>query len=237
MELIRGSLIIWSAFIRSKLSNMTKNHGSIVKKERLMDKMIYKAVALLLIFIGSMISAPLAHSADAAPAVAGFRVLQEALPKKDNIEGYVRKKPIGSTQTAMGMTTSEAAVVYSKKEKIAPTPECPKDCGENELLIEIKIADQAGMPFGVMAMTALQGNVDTETEDGYEKTVTVNNKYKAIEKAYTGAETNKECTLTIPVANRFLVNIKATGNDSAKLVHSFAAQVVFDKLEGLAAGK
>jgi len=54
----------------------------------------------------------------AQPKIVRFKQLQEFLPSQE-IPGFKRNKAIGSTQTQMGMTTSEASVRY---ENPATTP-------------------------------------------------------------------------------------------------------------------
>ncbi|MGH2567779.1 MAG: hypothetical protein ACRDGA_05525, partial [Bacteroidota bacterium] len=116
--------------------------------------------------------------APAQQKVVHFKKLQEFLPSKE-LKGFKRGKPSGQTQTVMGMTVSEASVRYeSTNEGEGPTPS-----------IEVKITDVMGTPMGAMALSMqqmVQGEYENETEDGYEKSVTLKGDYKGLEKAQTG---------------------------------------------------
>jgi len=153
----------------------------------------------------------------AQPKVVRFKQLQEFLPSKE-IPGFKRNKPIGSTQTQMGMTTSEASVRYIK----------PGNDTSQEQSIEIKISDMALMPFAAWAMMYQQQDYEKETEDGYEKTVWVKKLNKGIEKSSAGD--SKSCALDFGVGNRFNVAIEANGFSDAKALLGLAESMDLDKL-------
>jgi hypothetical protein len=153
----------------------------------------------------------------AQPKVVRFKQLQEFLPSKE-IPGFKRSKPIGSTQTQMGMTTSEASVRYVK----------PGNDTSQEQSIEIKISDMALMPFAAWAMMYQQQDYEKETEEGYEKTVWVKKLNKGIEKSSSGD--SKSCGLDFGVGNRFNVSIEANGFSDAKVLLGLAESMDLDKL-------
>ena len=149
--------------------------------------------------------------------VVHFKKLQEFLPSQE-VPGFKRTKPIGSTQTAMGMTTSEASVRFVK----AAMDTIPE---EN---IEIKISDMALMPFAAWAMMYQQQDYERETEEGYEKTVLVKKNFKGIEKSQTGD--SKSCSLTFAVGSRFNVSLEASGFSDAKILAGLVENMDLDKL-------
>jgi len=154
-----------------------------------------------------------------------FKVLQEALPSAP-LPGFTRNKPIGSTQSAMGMTSSEASVRYVK---------AGKD-GE-EVSITAKVADLVGVPMATMAFALVpQIDQESETEGGYQKTVTVKKKYRATEEANESSDSSS-CKLTIPVMNRFMIELEGSGTKEVKLLHTLAESMAIDKIEAAAAPK
>ena len=171
-----------------------------------------KTLSIVLALIIAMCSVTIAQ-----PKVVRFKQLQEFLPSKD-IPGFKRNKATGSTQTAMGMTTSEAEVRYVK----------PGTDSVQEQSIDIKISDMALMPFAAWAMMYQQQDFEKETEDGYEKTVWVKKLNKGIEKASTGD--SKSCSLNFGVGNRFNVSFEASGFSDAKILTGLAEGMDLDKL-------
>ena len=153
----------------------------------------------------------------AQPKVVHFKKLQQFLPSKD-VPGFKRSKPIGSTQTAMGMTTSEASVRYVKP----GTDTIP------EQSIEIKVTDMALMPFAAWAMMYQQQDYEKETEEGYEKTVWVKTKYKGIEGSVSGD--SKSCSLHFGVGSRFNVELNGNGFSESKALIELAESVDLDAL-------
>ncbi len=172
-----------------------------------------------------MIVAAFAAEAVAQQTVIHFKKLQEALPTAE-LAGFKRNKPTGSTATAMGMTTSEAGVKYVQA--------AASETGE-EVSIEVKISDTVGVPFAAMAFAAIpQVESESETESGYQKTITVKKKYKASEEVTNDPPSMK---LSIPVTNRFMVEIDGFGTKDAALLHKLVENMALDKLEAAAAGK
>jgi len=152
--------------------------------------------------------------------VVHFKKLQSFLPTKA-IEGYTRSKPTGSTQKNMGFSSSEAEVRYEKvTDSITYS-------------IEVKIVDMSLIPYGAWAMAYQQMDFENETEDGYEKTVTVAKNYKGIEKASTGEY--KSCSLNFAVGNKFHVTMEANGLDDVKMLYSLVEAMDLEKLAKLTA--
>lgn len=154
-----------------------------------------------------------------------FKKLQEFLPSAD-LAGFERKKPSGQTQTNMGMTTSEAKVRYVTKQA---EPANEMDAAVPEQSIEVSISDLSGIPYGQMALMAYQGESENETEDGYEKSVTVKKIYKGKESARTGDY--KQCSLEFGVGNRFLVKFEANNTDDVKILHKLVESMNLAGLE------
>ncbi len=168
-----------------------------------------------------------AASASAQAKVIHFKKLQECLPTKE-LKGLKRMKPSGSTQTAFGMTTSEASVRYQQEQSNPDATEIPQG---DVTTIEIKISDVSAIPFGNMAF-AMDQDFENERENGYEKSTLVKGKYKGREEA-THGEGYKNCKLTFGVANKFMVSLEATGIDDAKVLHSLVESMDMEKLEKL----
>lgn len=116
----------------------------------------------------------------------------------------------------MGFSSSEASVRYEKA------------TDSMTYSIEIKIVDMSLLPYATWAMAYQQIDFENETEDGYEKTVTVAKNYKGIEKASTGDY--KSCSLNFAVGNRFHVTLDGQGFDDAKVLYSLANSMDLDKL-------
>lgn len=160
-----------------------------------------------------------------------FRKLQEFLPTTE-LKGFERKKPTGQTQSAMGMTTSEATVRYVE---LAKSDSVQMEMGEipqnGTKTIEITISDISGVPFAAMAAMAYQQDYENETEDGYEKSVTIKTNYRGKETVSTGDY--KRCEVEFMVANRFMVKLKAENTDEVKLLYNLIDGIDLAKLEKL----
>lgn len=126
----------------------------------------------------------------AQPQVYHFKELQRFLPEGD-FGSYRRGKPTGETSSMMGFSTSWAQVIYRF------------DTDTSRSSISVKITDMVSMP----SYMSLTGDVDKETENGYEKTVV----YKDIRILETYDSVSEEGKLQLPVANRFLVEITGSG--------------------------
>jgi len=171
------------------------------------------------LFIACLVLAPSSLSQTKA---VHFKKLQEFLPSAD-VKGFERKKPTGQTQSAMGMTTSEAKVRYVTK------PASENDTGYVEQSIEITLSDMSGIPYAAMAMMQYQQDFENETEDGYEKSVTVKSAYKGKESARTGDY--KSCELEFMVGNRFMFKLRGDGFSDTQILVKLVETVDFAKLE------
>lgn len=168
--------------------------------------------------------------ADAQVKTVHFKKLQECLPAKE-ISGFDREKPDGRTQTGMGMSTSEASVEYQQqaKQDLKEGEEAPPQVG-----ISVKIQDMVGMPYALMMFSAMQ-DFESETDEGYERSVTVLEKYKGIEKGQTGDY--KSMTISFGVANRFLVDVEIRHSNDAALMKQVLGAIDLAKLEKLPEAK
>ncbi len=177
------------------------------------------AVAVILVVCGATLLS-------AQTKTIHFKKLQECLPAKD-LAGFQREKPTGTTQTSMGMSTSEARVRYQSvpKDTSANAPEEPT------VSIEAKISDMVMMPYALMQFS-MQQDFENETEDGYEKSVKVLGKYAGREEARKGD--SKSCHVMFGVANRFLVDVEANGTDDLKLLEQTLNAMDLAKLESFA---
>lgn len=157
-----------------------------------------------------------------------FKKLQECLPS-NAFKGFDRKKPTGQTQSAMGMSTSDASVKYEQpaNENLKEGEEPPP-----QVSITVKIQDMAGMPYAMMPYAWMQ-EYENETEDGYEKTVMVLGKYKGTETGTTGD--SKWLKTAFGVANRYIIEVEIHSSDDAKLLAEVVAAIDFAKLEKLTA--
>jgi hypothetical protein len=128
-----------------------------------------------------------------------FKQLQGFLPKID-IAGFTKGKPGGQTSTAMGMSTSEATLEYTKGEET----------------IEVKISDMAGVPFAAVGASMMgMTEFENQTENGYEKSVKIQG-FPGTEKVETGEYKSAEISLV--VANRFMVELKGNGMSDAAIL-------------------
>jgi hypothetical protein len=147
-------------------------------------------------------------------ALVDFRELKGLLP--DSLGGLKRVSASGEKSGAMGMGVSQARGKYK---------------GDGNARIDLKIIDTAGV--GGMAMAAFglaMVEVDKETEDGYEKTTSLDGR-KAFEK-YNNR--SKRGEVKVLVGNRFVVELD--GDDvSADDLKSAVAKLDLGKLEKLGA--
>jgi len=181
--------------------------------------MKHLTLAVVLIALGIV-------SLDAQIKTVHFKKLQECLPSKD-FKGFKREKPTGSTQTSMGMSTSEASVRYVS----IPKDSMAEVQTEPTISLEAKINDMVMMPYALMPFS-MQQDFENETEDGYEKSVKVLGKYIGREEARKGD--SKSCHTTFGIANRFLVEVQASGTDDVKLLEQLLNGMDLAKLEKLA---
>ncbi|MCU0453368.1 MAG: hypothetical protein MUE68_06890 [Bacteroidetes bacterium] len=155
-----------------------------------------------------------------------YKKLQECLPTKV-FKGFEREKPEGRTQSSMGMSTSEASVEYSQpiKEDLKEGEEPPP-----QVRMSVKIQDMVGMPYALMMFSGMQ-EFESESDDGYEKTVIVLEKYRGIEKGRTSDD--KSMTTSFGVANRFLVEVEIRHSNDAALLKEVLGSIDLAKLEKL----
>jgi hypothetical protein len=157
------------------------------------------------------------------PKVVHFKELQKYLPTMQ-VPSFERKKPTGQTQSAMGFTTSEAKVRYVKASQTSG-----EETVEGEKSIEITITDMSLMPMMTWALGFQQGDFENETEDGYEKSVTIKKTYKGRASANTGEY--KNCEVQFAVGNRFMVALKGEGLDDTALLIKLAESMNLEGLE------
>ena len=131
------------------------------------------------------------------PAV-DFRELKALLP--EDIAGLRRTNAQGKKTSAFGAEVAEARGEYG-------------EAGGAHM--NVKITDLAAMgPFGALAgMTWTVAEVESEGDDGYEKTTTYAG-FKGLEK-YTQA--SKSGSAKVVVGNRFIVEIDGRGVEPASL--------------------
>ncbi len=123
-----------------------------------------------------------------AAAVADFRELKALLPA--DLSGMKRTKATGEKSSAMGMTVAIAEGAYSDGKQGT---------------VDVKITDMGGTGLaGMMSAGWAMGEVDRETETGYERTTTVNG-YKAMEKYDTE---DKDGGIQVLVEGRFMIEIE-----------------------------
>jgi hypothetical protein len=161
-----------------------------------------------------------------------FKKLQELLPAKD-VKGFKRLKPTGSSQTSMGMSTSEAEIRYE-----ALTVDTVRQ-GEDVIIgspntLTIKISDMIGMPYAAMAYQ-MAPESESETEDSSQKTLLVKNRYKGQEEIHKGE--SKSCKVAFAVANRYVVELNGSGTDAVKTLYDLVDVMNLDALEKLTSDK
>lgn len=154
--------------------------------------------SLCVVTVGAtLLIAAWARAQDAVEPV-HFSKLLPFLP--DNVNGYVAGKPEGSTTSAMGFKLTGVSRVYHKGAE------------NSEETAIVKITDGAGNQF-FAAAHAMAAKFSNETSAGYEKGFTLDG-YPAIEKY---SNESKDGSLSVFVADRYLVEIDASNLDSAAL--------------------
>ncbi len=155
----------------------------------------------------------------AQQTVVNFKTLQTFLPTVE-LPGYIRKRPTGQTSSAMGMSSSEAKVVYERQaEQEGGTPS-----------ITVTVTDLAGNPAGGLAAVGFAMDVNEETDEGYKKTIKVQNQYKGLEQATTTPE-NKSCEISVLVGNRFIVQLEGYLTDDAAALRKLLDSMKLAQLE------
>jgi hypothetical protein len=157
-----------------------------------------------------------------------FKKLEEFLPNKE-LKNFQRLKPGGTSETIMGISTSEADVRYESI-PIDTIPDHNGDTSKPATTIDIKISDMIGVPFASQAFQSQQ-NYENETEDSSQKSVTIKGRYKGIEEIYKGG--TKVYKLDFAVADRYIINIELRGIDNLKIIYDLVNTMNLEKLERL----
>ncbi len=113
----------------------------------------------------------------------------------------------------MGFSTSWAQVVYQF------------DTDTSKSSISVKITDMLSIP----SYMSLTGDIDKETETGYEKTVL----YRNIRILETYDSASKSGKLQLPVASRFLVEITGSRVESTRSLYDLLDMTDLEGLEKL----
>jgi hypothetical protein len=139
-----------------------------------------------------------------------FRDLQALFP---DIDGWEKGKPTGERMSSP-FSFSQAEVTYRKGD--ARVELKMVDSGFNQLLLT---------PYAMF----LQAGYEKETQDGYEKSTTVNGQ--------PGWETwnteGKDGDLNALVGKRFLVSLEGRNVDDIKVLHEFAGRIDMARLAAL----
>ncbi|MCK6615914.1 MAG: hypothetical protein L6Q47_16895 [Ignavibacteriaceae bacterium] len=170
-----------------------------------------KAKLLFILFFVSVF-------AQAQNPVINFKKLQTFLPEMV-ITDFTRSKPEGMTQTAMGISTSEASVVYNSDKP---------DSAGNTISVEVTISDNIFNPYVVMQFTMLGENYESESEDGYEKFTKIAGKYPG--KISVTSTDFKSCQLDFAVGSRILVSLRCNGSDDIALLNKLVNSMKLDEL-------
>jgi hypothetical protein len=144
-----------------------------------------------------------------------FRELKALLP--ETLANLKRSEASGEKTGAMGFKVSQSRARYK---------------GEGNTRLALKIVDTGGLvgPMAFAAAGLAMVEIDKETEDGYEKTSTLDGR-KSFEKWNSR---RKDAELKVLVSNRFIVELD--GDDLAMDdLKAAAKQIDFAKLESLAA--
>jgi hypothetical protein len=142
-----------------------------------------------------------------------FRELKVLLPER--AAGIARSEIKGERNAVMGIKVSEATAEYATEEGSS---------------IRIKIMDM-GSVSGIVGLATVawsRAEIDSETEEGYEKTTTFSG-HKAFEKFNTAS---KDGQLSILVGGRFVVEIEGS-NVTMDQLKTTAGQIDLGKLESM----
>lgn len=142
-----------------------------------------------------------------------FRELKVLLPER--AAGMARSEIKGERNAVMGIKVSEATAEYATEEGSS---------------IRIKIMDMGSVSgiVGLATVAWAHAEIDSETETGYEKTITFSG-YRAFEKFDTA---NKDGQLNILVGERFVVEVEGRGVTMDQL-KAAAGQIDLGKLESM----
>ena len=165
-------------------------------------------------FMAAFLFCSLILIGQAQQATVNFKDLQKFLPTVD-IPGFTKGKPGGQTSSMMGMSTSEATLMYRKDDES----------------IEVKISDMAGIPFASMGAAVMGATeFENQTENGYEKSIKIQN-FGGTEKVETGEYKSAEINLF--VGKRFVINLQAQGIGDPVLLHKLIESMNLGELAKL----
>jgi len=160
--------------------------------------------------------------------VVSFKKLQQFLPSVE-LKGFTRQKPTGMTQNTMGMATSQSSVEY------APKPPEKETDSANTASIKITIQDATLMPYMLAQFAMLQQGYESESESGYEKALTVQNKYPGKLSCQTGDY--KSCKIEFGVMNRFLLQLEGSNFSDPALLYQLIDKMDLENLAKVEADK
>jgi hypothetical protein len=145
-----------------------------------------------------------------AAAPISFKELQTALPE---VSGWTRETPTGERMTSP-VAFSQTEVTYT----------------QGEANVDVKIVDTAFSQLMFAGWTAfLVQGYERETQDGYQKSVTVG--------GHPGWEewnsSSKNGELNLVVAKRFMVTVAGNNISDTKVLHEFASKIDAGRLASL----
>lgn len=175
-----------------------------------------KRILLFVIIVSAMITAQ--------EKVVHFKKLQEYLPSL-TVQKFKREKPTGSTQTVMGFKVSLAEVRYTEE-----IPETDYETIARN--VSIKITDATLYQAALVSYLYLT-DYESETDDGYEKSYMVNEKYRGILRVTNGDY--KSASIQFAVGQRFLLEVNVDNSDSVDFLLSFINDMNLDNLSTLRA--
>lgn len=147
-----------------------------------------------------------------ATPIVDFRELKKVMP--DSAASLKRTSLSGEKNSAMGMTISHAEAEYESSKE-----------GRGS----IKITDYGATGMAAMMNTAWSSReIDRESDDGYERTTTINGQ-KAVEKFNTSSNSG---TIELIVASRFMIEIEVN-NSTAADMQALAGAIDFKALAAL----
>ncbi|MBP7274749.1 MAG: hypothetical protein KBA51_00935 [Kiritimatiellae bacterium] len=155
-----------------------------------------------------------ARAAAGAAQTVDFRKLKELLPEK--LGDLKRTSAKGQKNAAMGITISEAEGKYT---------------GPDDASAVVELSDTAGMGgLGAFAQMALAGDIDSESDTGYEKTYT----HQGLRVMEQYDSENRSGEISTMVEGRFMVKISMQNIKPEQLKAALSA-VDFKKLAALKA--
>lgn len=139
-----------------------------------------------------------------------FRALEQILP---DLAGWEREKPHGQRMTSP-VSYAEAGTTLHK----------------GDASVDVTITDSANnqILLAPIAM-ALSGSFSSETDDGYEKSVTI----EGAPGSENWNKSDKSGEIKLFVAKRFIVDVEAHGIDDPKLLRGVLDRTDLKKLAGL----